>query len=62
MNRKVVHRKTKGFGNILWKISLDSIDLKIKSWKESENPLHQNFVEGLSNIILTLNIFLDTSS
>jgi hypothetical protein len=61
-NRKVVHRKTEGFGNILWEISLDSIDLKIKSWKKSENPPHQNFVEGLSNIISALDIILDTSS
>jgi hypothetical protein len=36
--------------------------LKIKSWKESENPPHQNFVEGLSNIISALDIFLNTSS
>ena len=61
-NRKVVHRKTEGFGNIFWEISLDSIDLKIKSWEKSENPSHQNFVEGLSNIISALDIFLDTSS
>jgi hypothetical protein len=61
-NRKVVHRKTEGFGNIFWEISLDSIDLKIKSWEKSKNPLHQNFVEGLSNIISALDIFLDTSS
>jgi len=61
-NRKVVHRKTEGFGKILWEISLDSIDLKIKSWKKFENLPHQNFVEGLSNIISALDIFLDTSS
>lgn len=61
-NRKVVHRKTEGFGNILWEISLDSIDSKIKSWEKSENPPHQNFVEALSNIIFALDIFLDTSS
>jgi hypothetical protein len=61
-NRKVVHRKIEGFGKFLWEISLDSIDLKIKSWKKSENPPHQNFVEGLSNIISALDIFLDTSS
>ena len=61
-NRKVVHRKTEGFRKILWKISLDSIDLKIKSWKKFENLPHQNFVEGLSNIISALDIFLDTSS
>ena len=61
-NRKVIHRKTEGFGNILWEISLDSIDSKIKSWKKFENPSHQNFVEGLSHIISALDIFLDTSS
>ena len=61
-NRKVIHRKTEGFENILWEISLDSIDSKIKSWKKSENPSHQNFVEGLSHIISALDIFLDTSS
>lgn len=61
-NRKVVHRKTEGFGNILWEISLDFIDSKIKSWEKSENPPHKNFIEGLSNIISALDIFLDTSS
>ena len=61
-NTKVVHRKTYGFGKILWEISLDSIDSKIKSWEISENPPHQNLVEGLSHIISSLDIFLDTSS
>ena len=62
MNRKVVYRKTEEFKKILWKISLDSIDLKIKSQKKFKNLPHQNFVEGLSNIISALDIFLDTSS
>lgn len=36
---------------------------QLKSWKKSENLSHQNFVEGLSNIISALDmIFLDTSS
>ena len=61
-SRKVVRRKTEGFGNILWEISLDAIDSKIEFFEKSENPPHQNFVEGLSNIIPALDIFLDTSS
>ena len=61
--RKIVtNRKTEGFGKFLWEISLDAIDSKIKSLKESENPPHQNIIEGLSQIILTLDIFLDASS
>lgn len=60
--RKVVHRKTEGFGKILWELSLDSIDPKIKSLKKSKSPPHQNFIEGLEQIISALDIFLDTSS
>jgi hypothetical protein len=60
--RKIVHRKTEGFGKILWELSLDAIDSKIKSLKKSQNPPHQNFIEGLSQIISTLDTFLDTSS
>ena len=41
---------------------MDAIDSKIKSLKESENPPHQNIIEGLSQIILTLDIFLDAFS
>ena len=41
---------------------MDAIDSKIKSLKESENPPHQNIIEGLSQIISTLDIFLDASS
>ena len=61
--RKIVtNRKTEGFGKFLWEISLDAIDSKIKSLKKSKNPPHQNIIEGLSQIISTLDIFLDTSS
>jgi hypothetical protein len=61
--RKIVtNRKTEGFGNFLWEISLDAIDSKIKSLKKSKNPPHQNIIEGLSQIISTLDIFLDASS
>ena len=61
ITRKLVNRKTEGFGKILWEISLDAIDSKIKSLKKSENPPHSNFIEGLSQIISTLDVFLDTS-
>ena len=61
--RKIVtNRKTEGFGKFLWEISLDAIDSKIKSLKKSKNPTHQNIIEGLSQIISTLDIFLDASS
>lgn len=59
---KIIHRKTEGFGKLLLELSLDAIDQKIKSLKESENPPHSNFIEGLAQIILTLDTFLDTSS
>jgi hypothetical protein len=60
--RKIINRKTEGFGKFLWEIPLDAIDAKIKSLKESENPPHPNITEGLSQIITALDIFLDTSS
>ena len=41
---------------------MDAIDSKIKSLKELENPPHQNIIEGLSQIISTLDIFLNVSS
>ena len=56
---KNFHRKTEGFGKIIWELQLDAIDQKIKSLKKS---VHPNFIEALSQIILTLDIFLDTSS
>lgn len=59
---KIFHRKTEGFGKIIWELQLDAIDQKIKSLKKSENPPHSNFIEGLSQIISTLDTFLDTSS
>jgi hypothetical protein len=61
-NRKVVHRKTEGFGKFLWESSLDSIDKKIESLKNSEISPHPNFIEGLSQIISTLDTFLDNTS
>ena len=42
-------------------MSLDDIDPKIKSFKKSENPPHQNLIEGLSQVISALDIFLDSS-
>ena len=60
--RKVVHRKTEGFGKVLWKLPLDGIDPKVVSLKNSETPPHPNFIEGLSQIISALDSFLDTSS
>jgi acetylornithine/succinyldiaminopimelate/putrescine aminotransferase len=60
--RKIVHHKAEGFGKILWELTLDVIDQKVKSLKKCENPPHSNFIEGLSQIISTLDTFLDTSS
>jgi hypothetical protein len=62
-NSKIVQRKlTEGFGKVLWELRLDDIDQKIKEFKKSENKPHPYFIEGLSQIILALDIFLDTSS
>ena len=60
--KKIIHRKVKGFGKVLWELTLDVIDQKVKSLKKCENPPHPNFTEGLSQIISTLDTFLDTSS
>ena len=60
--RKLVNCKTKDFEKILWKISLDTINSKIKFLQESENPSHPNIIEGLSQLISILDIFLNTSS
>ena len=60
--KKVIHHKAKGFGKVLWELTLDNIDQKIKSLKKSENSPHSNFIEGLSQLISTLDTFLDTSS
>ena len=61
-NRKVIYQKTKGFGKVLWELSLDNIDAKIESLKNSETSPHSNFIEGLSQIISSLDTFLDTTS
>ena len=52
--RKFVNRKTEGFRKILWEISLDAIDSKIKSLQELENLSHPNIIEGLFQLISTL--------
>jgi hypothetical protein len=62
ITKKIISHKTEGFGKVLWEFSLDAIDQKTKSLKKSQNPPHQNFIEGLSQIISALDIFLDTSS
>ncbi|GES89308.1 hypothetical protein GLOIN_2v1788781 [Rhizophagus clarus] len=61
-DRKLVYCKTTGFRKFLWKLSLNAIDIKIKSLKKSNNPPHENIIKGLSQVILTLDTFLDTSS
>ncbi len=40
----------------------DAIESKIKSLKKSKNSSHPNFIEGLSQMIQALDIFLDISS
>ena len=62
INRKLVHRKTTRFRKFLWKISLDTIDTKIKSLKKSNNLPHENIIKELSQVILALDTFLDISS
>ncbi|GBC01530.1 hypothetical protein RclHR1_42140001 [Rhizophagus clarus] len=61
-DRKLIYRKTTGFKKFLWELSLNVIDTNIKSLKKSNNPPHENIIEGLSQVILTLDTFLDTSS
>ena len=60
--RKVIHRKTKGFRKLLWELPLDAIDQKLKSLKKSKDLPHQSFIEGLMQIISSLDDFLDTTS
>ena len=62
MISKIIWRKTEGFGKVLWELHLDNIDQKIEYFKKSENSPHVNLIEGLTQIILALDIFLDTSS
>ena len=59
---KIIHRKTQGFGKVLWDIRLDAIEEKVTSLENSTNRPHSNFIEGLSQIIPALDTFLDTSS
>ena len=41
---------------------MDAIEPKINSLKNSNNSPHPNFIEGLSQVISSLDIFLDTFS
>ncbi|RIB06568.1 hypothetical protein C2G38_2216737 [Gigaspora rosea] len=59
---KIIHRKTKGFGKILWNFNLDEIEQKVDLLKNSKNPPHSNLIEGLLQVIPALDTFLDTSS
>ena len=47
---------------MLWELHLNAIDAKANLLKNLESPLHSNFIEGLFQIIPTLDTFLDTSS
>ncbi|CAG8517915.1 1214_t:CDS:2, partial [Scutellospora calospora] len=58
---KIIHRKTEGFGKILWDLNLDEIESKVTLLKKLKNLLHPKLVEGLSQIISALDTFLDTS-
>jgi len=60
--RKVIYRKTEGFGKVLWELPLDAIEEKINSLRNSKSPPHANFIEGLSQLLPALDTFLDTSS
>src|SRR4051794_24194967 len=62
MTAKVLHHKTERFGKVLWELLLDTIEAKINFLKNSKSPPHPNFIEELSQLILTLDTFLDTSS
>jgi len=59
---KVIQRKTEGFGKVLWELSLENIEAKVRSLKRLQNPPHPNFIEELSQIISTMDTFLNTSS
>ncbi|CAG8542446.1 9131_t:CDS:2 [Racocetra fulgida] len=52
---------TEGFGKILWNLNLNEIESKVNLLRKLENPPHSNLIEGLLQIILALDIFLDTS-
>ncbi|CAG8731638.1 4075_t:CDS:2 [Gigaspora margarita] len=62
MVNKIIYQKTKGFGKILWDLSLDKIESKITFLKKLKNPPHPKLVEGLLQIISAFDTFLDTSS
>lgn len=58
----MIYLKAEGFGKFLWEMRLNNIEENIKFWKKSKDPPHENFIEGLSQIIPALDIFLDTTS
>ena len=58
----MIYPKVEGFGKFLWEMCLENIEENINFWKKSKNLPHVNFVEGLSQLIFALDIFLDTTS
>ncbi|CAG8855923.1 9867_t:CDS:1, partial [Gigaspora margarita] len=44
---KIIHRKTEGFGKILWNLNLDKIEQKVNLLKKLKNSPHSNLIEGL---------------
>lgn len=60
--KKVVSRGTERFGKVLWELTLDNIDAKIETLKKSKDSIHSKLIEGLSQIIPTLDTFLDNAS
>ena len=58
----MIYLKVEGFEKFLWKICLENIEENINFWKKLKNLPHVNFIEGLSQLIPALDIFLDTTS
>ena len=60
--KKVVNRGTEKFGKVLCELTLDSIEAKIESLKKSKESANSKLIESLSQIITTMDTFLDTTS
>src|SRR5438477_1191785 len=58
----MIYLKVKDFEKFFWKMYLENIKENINFWKKLKNLSHVNFVEGLSQLIPALDIFLDTTS
>src|SRR5271154_4475567 len=58
----MIYPKAEGFGKFFWEMRLDNIEENINFWKKSKDSPHENFIKGLFQIILALDIFLDTTS